>query len=258
MKKLLTSHVWLLTVVLLSASLVLVSCKKEQPGTTTPPTSEPQSTTPADPAANNAPAPAAEGDMVPLPIELPPAMFVGTPQNIKVNNLEKPLGKARPPRLAPKGVINLAAGKPITSSDENPIIGELSYITDGDKAGSDGSYVELGPMVQHVTIDLEKVCDIYAVLAWHYHMQARVYFDVIVQVSKDPDFIEATTIYNNDDDNSSGMGVGKDMNYIETSEGRLIDAKGVQGRYVRLYSKGNNANEYNHYVEVEVFGKPVE
>jgi len=113
-------------------------------------------------------------------------------------------------------------------------------------------------MVQHITIDLEKVCDIYAVLVWHYHMQARVYFDVIVQVSKDPDFIEATTIYNNDDDNSSGMGVGKDMNYIETSEGRLIDAKGAQGRYVRLYSKGNNANEYNHYVEVEVFGKPVE
>jgi hypothetical protein len=113
-------------------------------------------------------------------------------------------------------------------------------------------------MVQYVTIDLEQEYEIYAVLAWHYHMQARVYFDVIIQISKDPDFIETTTIFNNDDDNSSGMGVGKDQNYIETSEGKLIEAKGTVGRYVRLYSRGNNQNEYNHYVEVEVFGKPVE
>jgi hypothetical protein len=35
----------------------------------------------------------------------------------------------------------------------------------------------------------------------------------------------------------------------------LIDAKGVKGRYVRLYSKGNTTNKLNHYIEVEVFGK---
>ena len=29
-----------------------------------------------------------------------------------------------------------------------------------------------------------------------------------------------------------------------------------QARYVRLYSNGNTANDLNHYVEVEVFGKP--
>ena len=39
-------------------------------------------------------------------------------------------------------------------------------------------------------------------------------------------------------------------------EGKLVDAKGSRARYVRLYSKGNNANELNHYVEVEVFGRP--
>ena len=37
-------------------------------------------------------------------------------------------------------------------------------------------------------------------------------------------------------------------------EGKLIDAKGVKARYVRLFSNGNNANKLNHYVEVEVFG----
>ena len=40
------------------------------------------------------------------------------------------------------------------------------------------------------------------------------------------------------------------------TEGKLIDAKGVKGRYVRLYSKGNTTNKLNHYIEVEVFGKP--
>jgi hypothetical protein len=46
------------------------------------------------------------------------------------------------------------------------------------------------------------------------------------------------------------------MHYVETSEGRLVDAKGVKGRFIRLYSNGNTANELNHYIEVEVFGKP--
>ena len=46
------------------------------------------------------------------------------------------------------------------------------------------------------------------------------------------------------------------MNYVETAEGKLVDAKGNRARYVRLYSRGNNANELNHYVEVEVFGRP--
>jgi hypothetical protein len=45
------------------------------------------------------------------------------------------------------------------------------------------------------------------------------------------------------------------MNYVETAEGKLVDAKGSRARYVRLYSNGNNANELNHYVEVEIFGR---
>jgi hypothetical protein len=81
---------------------------------------------------------------------------------------------------------------------------------------------------------------------------------VIVQVAVDPDFIaNVKTVFNNDIDNTSGKGVGKDMGYVETSEGKLIDAKGVQGRYVRLYSRGNTANDLNHYIEVEVYGKAV-
>lgn len=204
---------------------------------------------------------AAAAGLVPIDIKLPKPMFVGTPQNTKVPNLEKPLGKARPPFLAPEGTKNVALGKPVSSSDEEPIIGEIEMITDGDKEAADGSYVELGPFVQHVTIDLEAMHEIYAIVAWHYHKQARVYFDVVLQVADDADFItNVKTVFNNDIDNSAGLGVGKDMHYTETNEGRLFDvlAKGIKTRYVRLYSNGNTSNDLNHYIEVEVYGKPVQ
>ncbi len=197
-------------------------------------------------------------ELKPIEIKLPKPMFVGTPQNLKVPNLEKPLGKARAPFLAPAGTKNVALGKSIASTDEEPIIGEIDMITDDDKEAADGSYVELGPFLQNVTIDLEARYNIYAVIVWHFHKQPRIYFDVIVQVSDDPNFVkDVKTIFNNDIDNSAGLGVGKDMHYVETAEGKLIDAKGVQGRYVRLYSNGNNNNDLNHYIEVAVYGTPV-
>jgi hypothetical protein len=196
--------------------------------------------------------------LVPIDIKLPKPMFVGTPQNIRVPNLEKPLGKPRPPFLAPVGTKNVAFGKPVASSDEEPIIGEIEMITDGDREAADGSYVELGPFLQNVTIDLGAEYNIYAILLWHYHKEARVYLDVVVQVADDPDFTKnVRTLFNNDIDNSSGLGSGSDMHYVETAEGKLIDAKGVRARYVRLYSNGNSSNELNHYIEVEVFGTPL-
>jgi hypothetical protein len=224
----------------------------EKAASDTPASKEPEA--PQAPAADSA-------GLVAVEIKLPKPMFVGTPQDTKVANLEKPLGKARPPFLAPEGTKNVALGKPVASSDEEPIIGEIDYITDGDKEAADGSYVELGPFVQHVTIDLEAMQEIYAIVVWHYHKQARVYFDVIVQVADDPDFItNVKTLFNNDIDNSAGLGVGTDMHYTETNEGRLIDvlAKGIKARYVRLYSRGNTSNDLNHYTEVAVYGKPVE
>ena len=200
--------------------------------------------------------------MVPVRIDLPRPMFVGTPQDSRVPRLEKPLGRPRPPFFAPEGTKNVALGKPISGSDEEPIIGELEMITDGDKEAADGSCVELGPFVQYITIDLEAVYEIYAIVVWHYHRQARVYYDVVVQVADDVDFItDVKTLFNNDMDNSAGLGLGlgKQMHYTETSEGKLIDVLSqgnIEGRYVRLYSNGNTSNDLNHYMEVEVYGRP--
>jgi hypothetical protein len=196
-------------------------------------------------------------DQVPLKTDLPKPLFVGTPVPIKVPNLEPPLKGKRPDFMVPAGTSNLAKGKKVTASDSDPVVGTLDLITDGDKEGDEGSWVELGPGKQWVQIDLEKDADISAVLVWHFHSQARVYFDVVVQVSDDPTFTKGvTTIFNADASNELGLGAGSDRPYIETYEGKLIDAKGVKGRYVRLYSKGNTTNKLNHYIEVEIWGKP--
>ncbi len=192
-----------------------------------------------------------------LKLQLPKPMFVGTPKNIRTSNLEPVTGKQRGPFMVPVGTSLLSLNKPVTSSDREPVIGEISFVTDGSKSGEDGYFVELGPGLQWVQIDLGQSCDLYAILVWHFHSQARVYRDVVVQVADDKDFVSGvTTLYNNDHDNSSGLGVGREKEYIEVAEGRLIDPKGVKGRYVRLYSGGNTSNDMNHYVEVEVYGLP--
>ena len=228
-----------------SLTLVLSSCSKQEP-------------TEGDGDSGDTSPSAGTAGFVALPITLPKPQFVGTPTQIAgITNLEKPRGKARPPFLAPDGVTNVALGKSVTASIEEPIMGEFAMIVDGDKQAMDGSLVELDPFLQSVTIDLEAEYDIYAVLFWHYHKQSRVYFDVVVQLADDADFVEnVRTIFNNDDDNSAGMGAGPDKHYVEVNEGKLLDAGGQKARYVRLYSQGNNSDDQNHYLEVEVYGKP--
>ena len=193
-----------------------------------------------------------------LKLELPKPMFVGTPTNIRTPNLERVTGKPRGAFLVPKGTVLLSSEKAVTSSDWQPVIGDLEFVTDGEKSGEDGYFVELGPSVQYVQIDLGQISALHAVLIWHYHSQARVYRDVIIQVSNDPDFVDSVnTVFNNDHDNSAGLGIGRDKEYIETNDGRLVDPRGIESRYIRLYSRGNTSNEMNHYVEVEVYGIPV-
>lgn len=199
------------------------------------------------------------GKLVPIPLVLPRPVprghvFDELPDEV----VERSRGKARPPFLAPKGVTNVALGKPVTSSVAKPIIGQLSMITDGKKeAWDDSGLVKLDYGPQHVTIDLKPPCEIYAIVVWHFHKRGRVFFHVVVQVADDPSFTrDVRTLFNNDSDNGSGCGVGTDRLYLETYEGKLIDAKGATARYVRLYSRGSNSGDSNYYLEVEVYGRP--
>src|SRR3954470_24984643 len=91
-------------------------------------------------------------DKVPLKTPLPRPLFVGTPVPLNVPNLEPPTKGKRPDFMIPVSTINPAKRKKLTASDNNPVVGTLDMVTDGDKAGDEGSWVELGPGKQWVQI----------------------------------------------------------------------------------------------------------
>jgi len=218
-------------------------------------------TEPPGPKGSDTPFPgqsAAPVGHVPLALDLPRPQFIGTPENIRVEALRPKRTGQRPMPMIPNDVVNAAAGTPVTSSDPAPVLGELKMITDGKKEGPNAR-VELGPGKQWVQIDLQAEHEIHVIVFWHYFLVARVYHDVAVQVADDPDFItNVRTLFNNDRDNSLGLGVGTDQPYVDSHEGELVVLpKPVKARYVRLYSAGNTSNDLNHYVEVEVYARAV-
>ncbi len=191
----------------------------------------------------------------PLAIEFPPEVIIGTERAIKDIPKLVMAPTSAPEFRVPAGTILLSKGRKVTSSDANPILGSLDFITDGDKKADEGYFVELMEGTQWVQIDLENSAAIHAIWTWHFHSQKRAYHDVIIQISDDPAFkTGVTTVYNNDYDESSKLGKGTDNPYVETRFGMVVDGKGAKGRYVRLYSNGNTTNDMNHYIEVEVYG----
>ncbi len=195
-------------------------------------------------------------DDVPLVLQLPQPRFLGTPHNLRGPHLEKPRAGRRPDLPVPAGLANVALNKPVTASDDQPTLGELRQVTDGDKDGVEGSYVEIGPGKQYFQIDFEQPYEVFAIVVWHFHGQPRVYHDVVVQLAADSEFTrDVRTVYNNDYDNSSDFGVGSAKEYIDGHEGLLIAVPGVAARYLRLYGNGNTESDLNHCTEIEVYGR---
>jgi hypothetical protein len=205
----------------------------------------------------SAPALAGE-DKVPLKLDLPERRLGDTPSPYYSEQLKFKFVD-RPPFLAPTGCVNVAKGKPVTSSCAKPLSGKIAVITDGKKHYKSEYHVELNKGPQWVQIDLKKRLQIQAIVVWHFYKMERAYFDVVAQVSDDPTFPKnaVKTVFNNDHDNSSKLGLGKSHEYFEDREGLLIDTKGAEARYVRLSSNGNCDNDFNHYIEVEVYAKPI-
>ncbi|MBI3850993.1 MAG: hypothetical protein HY298_12060 [Verrucomicrobia bacterium] len=192
-----------------------------------------------------------------LALQLPAPTLKGTPADLPAGpNIEPPSDKPRPAFFVPKGVKNVAAGKPVTSSVK-PFTGELSQITDGKKEAFDYDAVEMKKGSQWVQVDLGESVAIYAIVLWHDHRYVQVMHDVIVQVSDDPEFKNGvTTLFNNDVDNSSGLGVGTDREYFEKHAGRIVDGKGVTARYVRSFTRGGSLSALNCWQEIEVYALP--
>ena len=89
----------------------------------------------------------ADEKQVPLKTDIPREVLAGTPPDVLVMlfpGLEKPVDKI-PELLVPEGTQNLALKKKVTSSESEPILGKLEFVTDGNKEGTEESYVELSP-----------------------------------------------------------------------------------------------------------------
>src|SRR5438105_3330457 len=196
--------------------------------------------------------------LVPLNLKLPAEAFKGTPKDIQTNSYTEPYpDKPRPAMMVPAGLQNVARGAKLSSSDKNATEEMLGKIIDGDKEASDQSIIFLRKGTQYVQMDLGQPNEIFAIAIWHAFNSPKVYHDVVVQAADNADFTEnVKMIFNNDQDNTSGLGVGTHREYFETHEGKLIDAKGIKARYLRFYSKGSTQSALNEYTEIEVYGRP--
>lgn len=196
-------------------------------------------------------------DTEPLVLKLPLPTLKGTPEDLpKGPNIDAPSDEPPQPLQVPKGVKNVAAGKSVTSSVK-PFFGDLNQVTDGKKEAFDEDAVEFKKGTQWVQIDLGEAFEIHAVVIWHDHRYIQAIRDVVVQISDDPEFkTGVTTIYNNDTDNSSGLGVGTDREYFEMKFGRAMPVKGVKARYLRSHMKGSNQSALNCWQEIEVYALP--
>ena len=193
-----------------------------------------------------------------LKLKLPKPMFIGTPTNLRSPNLEKITGKSRGPFYVPTGTVLLSLKKKVTSSDS---------AAGHRRAGHDHGRREerrrrllrrarSGP--QWVQIDLG------ASHALSRHPALALSQPGARLPRRRRPGVRRSGLQDGRDDGLQqrprqlrrSSGPGTDKEYIEVAEGRLIDPKGVKGRYVRLYSNGNTTNDLNHYVEVEVYGTP--
>ena len=202
-------------------------------------------------------------DKVAIKFELPPPHITGTPKEIKSDNLEpdRGQGKLRPPIMVePEYTKKLTNEDTKVTTSEEPVTGDPEYVVDGDKTCDATAMLQLPGGLQWVQLDLGAEHTISAICVWHDQGDDRVYKDVIMQISNDEKFADKTkitTVFNNDHDQTSKLGLGKgpDKEYRERNDGRPVDAKLTKGRYVRVYSAGSSSEPTNNYIEIEVFGK---
>jgi len=127
----------------------------------------------------------------------------------------------------------------ITSSD--PAATGFEKLVDGSHFDYE-SNVSLASGNQWVQLDLGDLYMVNTVKMWRYYGDGRTYNGTKVEVSTDG--VSWTTVY---DQTISG-------GYAETPEGKTIIFPSCPARFVRFWSNGSSANEFNHWVELQVFG----
>lgn len=261
----------LLACLSVAAMTVLPGCGDE-PGGDRPPPAKKASTKPDAPAPTTKPATSKPASTVPASI---PAGMValdlgltvdavtratpGNPEGVKPPHLREEV--KRKDFIVPEGLENLALYKDVTSSVDEPNLGDLDQVTDGIKKSGDFDFVEMGEGPHWIQIDLAETRTLYAIAIWHFYKNATIYNDVIVQIADDPAFTKnVRTLLNNDHDNSAKMGKGTDAAFYTRWWGELVDARGADGtgaraRYVRIHTSEGMEGEWVRFVEVDVYGK---
>lgn len=153
------------------------------------------------------------------------------------------------------GSENVALGKPVTftiptksvfgSSDE-------TFVTDGnfDPYNVYGTYADTYGFAI-VDLGQEYVIDKLIVKAFH----DWTFEDVVLQMALDKDFTQGVyTVFNNDTDNSVGVGAGSDGTYTESGSGHCFKFSPVTARYIRFHNHSVNGREnYSFWEEIQAY-----
>jgi hypothetical protein len=130
-------------------------------------------------------------DKVVLKTKLPPPLFVGTPVPLNVPNLEPPTKGKRPDFYGSRRHHQPGQEQEGHRQRQQSRRGHAGH----DRRWRQGRQRRLmGGAWARQTMGADRPgegANIYAVLVWHFHSQARVYRDVVVQVSDDPTFRRA-------------------------------------------------------------------
>lgn len=167
-------------------------------------------------------------------------------------------------------VANIALGKPVTTnSTVNPSGQPISALTDGVKTRDAYSLYSVADGPKWAQLDLGMTYDIARINIrndWGASADAYRYArDVVVQLSNDASFASGVvTVFNNDGDNSAGLGAGTDAEYMEPADGSgkdILLADTVGARYVRYWANGHvrvngSVNTVDTPVEIEVYADP--
>jgi RHS repeat-associated protein len=142
---------------------------------------------------------------------------------------------------------NLAAGAPVSS---DVTLNNADVATNGDTWANSGSsssreFANGTSGLHYAQVDLGAAYPVDKVIVWHYAGDGRTYHQTKVQVSADG--TNWVTVFSSDSTPPS--------EYPETAAGKTVTFNSQQVRYVRDWLNGSTVNPYNHWVEIEVWGK---
>lgn len=139
-------------------------------------------------------------------------------------------------------------------------VSNVAYLTDGSTTSGTTIVGNTGYPIANVQLDFGSFKDV-SMFKMFFQASSHLYTykDLAIQVPETADFYNAFTIYNNDEDNSIGLGYGEDEEFIATPKGTTIMMAPKKARYVHFgvggYESGDGAASPLTYIkELEVYG----